>query len=243
LSTETDFNTRSYDFVIVGGGTAGLVLAARLSEEEHISVAVIEAGEHISDMPQISIPGMAGTGIMNERIDWCFKTVSQPAVDMRQLAQPRGKVLGGSSALNLLVAGRGSASEYNAFETLGNPGWNWESFLKYFKKSETLNYPNPEFAAKYKIAWNPQYHGSNGPLQLTYPHYVWALQDPFVQTLENLNISANPEPSNGNNSGATFIAGCVDPRSMTRSYAASAYYEPISHRQNLTILTGAQHFR
>lgn len=105
--TVHDFlSSRPFDFLVVGGGTAGLIVAARLSEDPDVSVGVIEAGEYVQDMDNISIPGLGGTAIMNERIDWRFSTVPQKYVKDRVIIQPRGKVLGGSSALNLLVTGR-----------------------------------------------------------------------------------------------------------------------------------------
>ncbi|TFY79502.1 hypothetical protein EWM64_g4510 [Hericium alpestre] len=108
------FSKQKFDYVVVGGGTAGCVVAARLSEDPNVVVGLIEAGEYISDMPQINIPGMAGSVVMNEHVDWRFKTVPQTAVDNRVIGQPRGKVLGGSSALNLLIVGRATAAEYDA---------------------------------------------------------------------------------------------------------------------------------
>ncbi|THH06075.1 hypothetical protein EW146_g9725, partial [Bondarzewia mesenterica] len=210
------------------------------SEDPQVLVGVIEAGEYVQDMPQINIPGMAGSGVMNKRIDWCFTSVPQATANGRVIDQPRGKVLGGSSALNLLVAGRASAEEYDALEALGNPGWNWNGLLKYFKKSETLHYPPADLATKYEIGWHPHFHGSDGPLQLTYPRYVWDLHKPWAQTLDRLGIPNNPEPSGGNNAGSTFIAGCVDPVSATRSYSTTAYYEPNQQRKNLVVLPQAQ---
>ncbi|KAF9468262.1 alcohol oxidase [Collybia nuda] len=238
-----DFASQSYDYVVVGGGTAGLVVAARLTEDPNITVGVIEAGEYISDMDQINIPGLAGSALMHERIDWRFSTIPQRGANNRVIAQPRGKVLGGSSAdmNNDTDAGfRASRQEYDALETLGNPGWNWPEFLKYFRKAKTLTYPSPEVLEKYRLQLDPQYHGSDGPIQNSYPRYLPELRDQFADTLDALGIHNNPEPAGGSSVGSTFTTITVHPENVTRSYSATAYYEPNAQRKNLSVLTGAQ---
>lgn len=236
----SSFASRKFDYLVVGGGTAGLVVAARLSENPNISVGVLEAGEYLKDMPNINIPGLAGSGVMHEQIDWCFQSVPQAGANNRVIPQPRGKALGGSSAINFLVNGRAAAEEYNAIENLGNPGWNWRQFLTYFKKSETLISPAAEFAESLQIKWEPHVHGSDGPLKKSYPKFVWGLRHPFVQALTAQGVPNNPEPGNGNHVGSSVSTVCLDPETVTRSYGATAYYEPNAHRKNLVVLAGVQ---
>lgn len=115
-----------YDYIIIGGGTAGLVVAARLSEDPGVTVAVIEAGSSAKGDDRIDIPSNIGTPFGSE-LDWQVNTVPQIFSNNNQFYWPRGKVLGGCSALNFMVWDRASKTEYDAWEQLGNPGWNWNS--------------------------------------------------------------------------------------------------------------------
>ena len=124
----SDFASRSFDYLIIGGGTAGLALAARLSEDPTISVGVLEAGPAIVDEPMIDVPGRSGEGI-GSPYDWQFSTTSQPGLEGRKLAWPRGKVLGGSSALNFMTWNRPNREDLDAWEELGNQGWSWNDML------------------------------------------------------------------------------------------------------------------
>lgn len=123
------FNAHSYDYIVIGGGTAGLVVASRLAENPSIKVGVLEAGHHHPDSPFINIPVHAGSLVGNDEFDWGFETTDQAGLGGRRLPWPRGKVLGGTSALNLLVWNRAAKSDYDTWEKLGNPGWDWESLL------------------------------------------------------------------------------------------------------------------
>ncbi|KAE9406057.1 FAD/NAD(P)-binding domain-containing protein, partial [Gymnopus androsaceus JB14] len=136
--TVSSLETISIDHVIVGGGTAGLAAAARLSENPGVAVLVIEAGQHRVAVPEIDIPGYIGRNIARDGFDGTFLTVPQKHANDRVVLQPRGKGLGGSSIINFLGLFRPSKQEMDALETLGNPGWNWESMLHYMQKSKTL---------------------------------------------------------------------------------------------------------
>jgi choline dehydrogenase-like flavoprotein len=126
--TATEFASRRFDFVVVGGGTAGLVVAARLSEHSGLSVGVIEAGPAVIDHEHISVPGHYGRTIGGP-LDWKFETTPQPGLGGRCLAWPRGKVLGGTSALNFMAWNRASREDYDAWSQLGNVGWSWDDLL------------------------------------------------------------------------------------------------------------------
>jgi choline dehydrogenase-like flavoprotein len=127
-ATPQDFCKRSFDYLVVGGGTAGLVVAARLSENPKITVGVIEAGPAVFDEPLINIPGKFGESL-GSKYDWQFETIPQPGIGGRQLSFPRGKVLGGTSALNFMTWNRGNREDYDGWEELGNEGWGWNSLL------------------------------------------------------------------------------------------------------------------
>ncbi|KAI0630490.1 GMC oxidoreductase [Trametes polyzona] len=239
-TTPEEFVSAPFDYVVVGGGTAGLVVANRLSEDPSVRVGVIEAGDWDPNVDAINIPGMSGALIGNPKYDWAFMSVPQRNANNRLVYQPRGKALGGSSMLNLLGFHRAPAAEYDAIEALGNPGWNWEEFLKYMKKSESAKPFVPEFAQKYSFP-NPdmKWHGTSGPLAKSYPVYFNPLHEAFVNTLEELGVPRNSQPSGGVNVGTGVSYASVDPVTATRSYSASAYYEPVAHRPNLVLITGA----
>lgn len=122
------FCSRTFDYLIIGGGTAGLVIAARLSENKNMTVGVIEAGPAVFDEPRINIPGKFGESL-GSKYDWQFETTPQPGIGGRTLSFPRGKVLGGTSALNFMTWNRGNREDYDAWEELGNEGWGWDSLL------------------------------------------------------------------------------------------------------------------
>lgn len=122
------FLSQDFTHIVVGGGTAGLVVAHRLSEASDARVGVLEAGSSAIDDPRIKVPGRFGEALGTE-LDWQFETTEQPGLGGRRLPFPRGKVLGGSSALNFMTWNRGCKEDYDAWEQLGNPGWGWDGIL------------------------------------------------------------------------------------------------------------------
>ena len=122
------FLAQEFTHIVVGGGTAGLVVAVRLSEDPSIRVGVLEAGSAGFNDPRITVPGRFGE-ILGSELDWQFETTKQPGLDGRSLPFPRGKVLGGTSALNFMTWNRGCREDYDAWEKLGNKGWGWDALL------------------------------------------------------------------------------------------------------------------
>jgi len=122
------FSSTRYDYLIIGGGTAALVIAARLSAISTISVGVLEAGPKGLDDQSITVPGRFGDSLGGQ-YDWKFETVPQPGLNGRSLSWPRGRVLGGTSALNFMSWTRGNREDYDAWEELGNEGWGWDGML------------------------------------------------------------------------------------------------------------------
>lgn len=123
-----DFVRQSFDFLIIGGGTAGLAVASRLAQDGKFTVGVLEAGGTANGRDDVEIPGYFGRSLGSE-IDWRFQTAPQAALGGRTVKWPRGKALGGSSALNFLTWNRASREDYDAWEALGNPGWGWDGLL------------------------------------------------------------------------------------------------------------------
>ncbi len=153
---------KEYDYIIVGAGSAGCVLANRLSEDEHKSILLLESGPDDAGYSDIHVPAQVHSLFNNPEVDWMYKTTPQAqaclSMENKQCVWPRGKVLGGSSSLNAMVYIRGSPYDFDRWEDMGAKGWSYKDVLPYFKKSE-LN-DNPSFAAG-------EDHGANGPLQVS----------------------------------------------------------------------------
>ncbi|TBU49102.1 alcohol oxidase [Dichomitus squalens] len=233
-----------FDYVVVGGGTAGLVVASRLSEDPEVRVGVLEAGEWHRDVEAVTVPGLTGTTLGDPNYDWRFTSVPQKYSNGRRVPQPRGKGLGGSSLINFTGLNRASAREYDAIQDLGNPGWNWQEMLKYMKKGERTQPPLEERQATAEshllVDPDPRWHGTSGPLAKGYSTYFPALHVPIVDALESLGVKKNFEPNDGTSTvGSHTIFSSVDPQTATRSHSSATYYEPCKDRPNLKVLPGS----
>ncbi|KII87002.1 hypothetical protein PLICRDRAFT_43712 [Plicaturopsis crispa FD-325 SS-3] len=239
------FASESYDYVIIGGGNAGLVVAARLSENPKWNVGVIEAGLYHPDEPLINTPFLYGQAVDNTTFDWSLQTVPQANLSNRIIGTSIGKMLGGSSGLNFMTYGRASSPEYDAWATLGSPDWNWNNLLPYFKKSETVVpgesgvFPGTTGAP----GTDSQYQGKSGPIKVGYntdSTFLSGVLAPYVESFTNVSSFANPDPDSGNATGISQSPRSVDPATNQRTYSASAFFAPNQKRSNLLVLTGAQ---
>ncbi|KAL2267966.1 hypothetical protein VTJ83DRAFT_5243 [Remersonia thermophila] len=244
MSTSTsrsgeEFAKLPFDFLVVGGGTAGLTVAARLSEQSHLLVGVLEAGPLSLADEVVNCPGLAGRGLDTE-LDWKFKTTPQPGLGGRSMSWARGKVLGGSSALNYMTWNRAAKQDYDDWRDLGNAGWGWDEMLPFFKKTETFHRPTESIQQSARAELHEGAVGYEGPIQVSYPKEYSESHKLWHDSLNAAGVRCNDDHLSGNNTGCWTSVVSVDPENSTRSYAANAYYWPVASRRNLVVLTDAQ---
>ncbi|KAF8153936.1 GMC oxidoreductase [Crassisporium funariophilum] len=235
----TDVSQKSFDYVVVGGGTAGLTLATRLSEDPSLSILVLEAGEANLDDPKIVMPGQFAQTFMNPKYDWGFMTTKQKHSNDQQKLWARGKGLGGSSGMNFYCWVKPPAADIDAFEKLGNPGWNWADYQKYSMKSETFHAPSKEITDLYPHTFDLSLRGTSGPIQTTIPSHISTVDAIYQQTVVNKGLKTIKDPYGGDITGTWMASVNLDPKDWSRSYSASAYLRPNLTRKNLTVLTEA----
>ncbi|OCL12847.1 GMC oxidoreductase [Glonium stellatum] len=226
-SPNCNSNATSFDFIIIGGGTAGLALAARLSQGlVDNCILVIEAGQDGRDEPGIYIPGREGS-TFGTKYDWNLTTVPQPNVNNRVISMTRGKVLGGSSALNLMTWDRASKAEYDMWEELGNPGWNWDSMYQTMLKVENFT-SSPDYG-KAGV-------GHGGPIQTLINRILPRHQLAFPPAMEQLGLRENLESLDRYPIGVLRSPSNIRASNYTRSYSPT-YLELAKSNLILTIGT------
>ena len=226
-----------YDYIVVGGGTAGLTVARRLTEDPDVTVLVLEAGPADQGEDIIRIPG---------RSHWpgnpyvaTYQTVAQTHLDGQARNYPQGRGLGGGTLINGMLWNRGRQDDFN-FWGLFNTGWSWNDLLPYFKKTETFTPLQDEAeAAWYSVGFDPDYHGFDGPVNVSYPNYFYNTSANFVSGLNSLSIPTVMDPNSANASGASYLPLNIDPTDQSRSTSRRAYYDPVAGRDNYYVRTGS----
>lgn len=213
-----------FDYVIIGAGSAGCVLANRLSADPRHRVLLLEAGGR-DNWIWFHIPVGYLFAIGNPRSDWMFRTVAEPGLNGRALAYPRGKVLGGSSAINAMISMRGQAADYDGWAASGLPGWGWSDVLPVFRRIED------------HFLGESAHHGTGGPWRVEPPRVRWKVLDAMRQAAIEMGVPATADFNTGDNEGVSYFH--VNQKAGRRWSTARGFLKPIASRPNLLVITGA----
>src|SRR5262245_49411512 len=223
MTTTTSLGT--YDYVIVGGGTAGCLLANRVSVDPQTSVLLLEAGGR-DDYFWIHVPVGYLYCMNNPRTDWCFKTEVEPGLGNRAINYARGKVLGGCSSINGMIYMRGQARDYDHWRQLGNAGWGWDDVLPYSKRHEDFVHGADDL------------HGTGGEWRIEEQRLHWPILDAVRDAAIAVGIPATSDFNRGDNEGIGYFQ--VTQRRGVRVNTAKAFLRPARRRPNLRVVVRAQ---
>ncbi|KAL4931456.1 GMC family oxidoreductase [Aspergillus undulatus] len=240
-----EFTQTTFDFIICGGGTAGLTIAARLSENPNVTVGVVEAGKYLINDPLIDTPAAFHQMFETPDYDWCLYTAPQTGNRNRVHHIPRGKVVDGSSAMNYMMYVRGSLQDYDDWAVLaGDEGWSAKNMQPYMRKHQTLEEVNPA-AVDASSPLVREFHGTTGPIHTSFNDSVLPVEYEFIKAAqESTNIPNRPVDAwSGDHIGFYNTLGTVSrtgPNTGRRSYAGREYYEANKSRPNLKLLSEAR---
>ncbi|KAI8634699.1 GMC oxidoreductase [Xylariaceae sp. FL1651] len=228
----------TFDYVIAGAGTCGLVLANRLSEDPNVKVAVIEPGEDVRNNINVTDPALF-TVPFGTSIDWQYSTTPQPAAGNRKIPWHAGKAIGGTSTINGMTYIRGDKPQFDAWESLGNDGWNWETLYPYFKKAEKFTVPNAAQTAA-GATYDPAVHGETGHVHTGFPFSLvnGSFHELATESWGALGYPFNEEVNAGSVHGFGIWPQTLDRDLNVRYDAARSYYYAVEDRPNLTVIKG-----
>ncbi|KAK1524452.1 GMC oxidoreductase [Colletotrichum costaricense] len=228
-----DSIAEQYDFIVVGGGTSGLVVANRLSEDPEKTVLVVEYGDFANTI-NVTVPYFA-TYDQSARL-YNVTSVPQTHLGNRTSRLRIGAVVGGGSTVNGMAWDRGSEADYDAWEALGNPGWGWATLLKYFQKSSTFAPPVGEYVEEYGYEWSENAYG-DGPIEVGFPSWQWPESALMAQAwAQDVKVPTLKDGADGDNVGVAWLPQNSGGPNATRSTAETAYFNPVSARENLHLL-------
>ncbi|KAI1116338.1 hypothetical protein F5Y14DRAFT_78739 [Nemania sp. NC0429] len=231
--------SESFDYVIVGGGTAGLVVAARLSEDADVSVLVIEAGADKRTDPALETPGLVAGAYADDRFIWPFKSTPQAELNGRHLRQDTGRVLGGSSLTNFMMAMFPSRTNLDTWAKMGNKGWTFDDLAPYFRKFSTSHPPSETIRKTLGgLSYYREDLAGDGPIQLSFDDQYSVMNENWFKTFAELGLEMKTDPRTGKAVGAFQNSSTILSGTNTRSSSVTAYYtDEIAKRPNLKVLT------
>ncbi|KAJ3566092.1 hypothetical protein NPX13_g7264 [Xylaria arbuscula] len=229
-----DAENSTYDFIIAGGGIAGLTVADRLTEDPSVNVLVVEAGPFDEGEDSVLIPGDYPA------FQYFDTIVTEPleGLNNRSVDTLCAKVVGGGSVVNAMVYLRGDKADYDDWGKLGNDGWSWDSIFPYFLKGENFTKPDSDFAAQANISWDDSVRGTSGPVHYSYPNYFYPASANWWNAAKSIGFPVVDDPESGNNLGIFWIPSVLDATTSTRSDARINHYDRVQgSRPNYQILS------